>query len=341
MGLSLKNDVIFKAVFGSETEESKQALIGMLNLILDRKDPIRKIIYKNPFNVREFEIQKESILDVKAETDSGEIIDIEMQLVYDEEFIPRDVYYHCGMVRQGLAVGESYGMLKKTISIYLMDHVWFRNEEKWHSCFQLREKEDGTLLTDLVEMHYFELPKINPGRRRTMEEMTDAERFLEYLRFAGSDECSKDDYFKFLMRTGGKEMEMTQAVLQKVTEDELLREKAIARDKFLFMQASLERQRERTKKELAETSQQLGETLQQLEEANQQLESTSQQLEDTSQQLEEKERRLEETESQLRNVQQEVKDNRIDTASKLKMRGMSIDEISEITGLSIEEIEVL
>jgi len=280
MGFNLKNDVIFKAVFGSETEESKQALMGMLNLLLDRReDPIREITYKNPFNVREFELQKESVLDVKAETDSGELIDIEMQLVYDEEFIPRDVYYHCGMVRQGLAVGESYGMLKKTISIYLMDHVWFRNEEKWHSCFQLREKEDGTLLTDLIEMHYFELPKVNPGRRKPVEEMTEAERFLEYLRLAGSAEVERDDYFKILRRAGGKEMEMTEAVLQKVTEDELLREKAIARDKFLFMQASLERQRERVKKELEETNKQLAENQQQLAENQQQLAEKDRQIE--------------------------------------------------------------
>ena len=38
MGLTLKNDVIFKAVFGRETEECRQALMGMLNLILDRKE---------------------------------------------------------------------------------------------------------------------------------------------------------------------------------------------------------------------------------------------------------------------------------------------------------------
>lgn len=115
MALTLKNDVIFKAVYGREDEDCKEALIGMLNLILDRKeDPIKSVTYRNPFNVRETDSQKEGILDIKAETDCGELLDIEMQFAEDDEIVERNLYYHCGMVTQGLAAGEKYGKLKKT-----------------------------------------------------------------------------------------------------------------------------------------------------------------------------------------------------------------------------------
>ncbi len=326
MGMKLKNDFVFKAVFGRDTEESKQALIGMLNLILDRKeDPIRNITYRNPFNVKEFEQQKEGILDIKAETDSGELFDIEMQFVYDEEFIERDVYYHCGMVMEGLAAGQSYGMLKKTISIYLMDHIWFVDNNNYHNCYQLREKNSGALLTDLLEMHYFELPKVNPGRKKTPENMTEAERFLEYLRLAGEAESRKDDYFDILRRIGGKEIKMTEGIMRKATEDEILREKAIARDKFLHMQASLDRQRKRVNEELADKKQRLAESEKQLADKKQRLAESEKQLAENEKQLAENEKQLAENEKQLAGVKNQLaeKDKIIEALLKenAKLRG--------------------
>lgn len=52
---------------------------------------------------------------------------------------------------------------------------------------------------------------------------------------------------------------MTDTIMRKVTEDEFVKEKAIARDKFLHWQASIERQRKRQEAEKAELLQQLAE----------------------------------------------------------------------------------
>ena len=41
----MTSDVIFKAVFGSDKDESKKALISLLNCVLDRKeDPIIDLV---------------------------------------------------------------------------------------------------------------------------------------------------------------------------------------------------------------------------------------------------------------------------------------------------------
>ncbi|MBQ4595804.1 MAG: PD-(D/E)XK nuclease family transposase [Firmicutes bacterium] len=75
--LSLKNDVLFKRVYGSDTEESKFILKSLLNKILGRDDdPIVHIEYKNPFSIKECVDEKESVLDIKAETNKRELIDI-------------------------------------------------------------------------------------------------------------------------------------------------------------------------------------------------------------------------------------------------------------------------
>lgn len=262
MALTLKNDVIFKAVFGREAEECKAALIGMLNLILNRKDDlIKSVVYKNPFNVREMDAQKEGILDIKAETDRGELLDIEMQFAEDGEIIERNLYYHCGMVTRGLAAGEKYGTLKKTISISILNYTLPRMGTEFHTCHVLREERTGETLTNLMQFHYIELPKVNQDKR-PVKALTEVEQFLEYLKYAG--EPGWEDYVEELKRQGGREIQMTDAIMREVTQEEILREKAIARDKFLHWQASCQRENKKLKSELEEVNSQLKHAIQSL-----------------------------------------------------------------------------
>ena len=53
---------------------------------------------------------------------------------------------------------------------------------------------------------------------------------LEYLRCADEN---GSEYVDELIRRGGKDLEMTQEILRKATEEEILRERALAREKFL------------------------------------------------------------------------------------------------------------
>lgn len=279
MPLTLKNDVMFKAVFGRENEDCKTALIGMLNLILEREDdPIESVIYKNPFNVRETDAQKEGILDIKAETNRGELLDIEMQFTEDEEIIERNLYYHCGMVTQGLAAGEKYGKLKKTISILILNYTLPQMSRGFHTCHILKEERTGKTLTNLMQFHYIELPKVNQDKR-PIEELTEVERFLEYLKYAG--EPGWEGYVAELRRQGGKEIQMTDMIMKRATEEEILREKAIARDKFLHWQASCQRENKRLKAEMAA----LKEQMRQIEAEKNQWEDASAQLKHAIQSL--------------------------------------------------------
>ena len=50
--MPLYNDYVFHRIYGSDTEESKAALVGLLNIILERKDdPIRRLEIKNPIDI--------------------------------------------------------------------------------------------------------------------------------------------------------------------------------------------------------------------------------------------------------------------------------------------------
>ncbi|MBQ3520506.1 MAG: Rpn family recombination-promoting nuclease/putative transposase [Firmicutes bacterium] len=202
----------------------------MLNKILSREDdPIVNIQYKNPFNMKEYVDDKVSILDIKAETNNRELIDIEMLMNWYREMPLRLLYYHGGLLRESLQEGENYDKMKQTITICITDSVAFPKSKKFLNEFYLMEKDEHFKLTEITKMCCIELPKVNSNNRKT-EVLSPLEICLEYLRCADEN---GSEYVDELIRRGGKELEMAQKILRKATEEEILRERAIAREKFL------------------------------------------------------------------------------------------------------------
>ena len=74
--LPLTDDYIFKRVFAFEGNES--VLKDLLEAIL-RKD-IKTVTIKNPEIIPYEKDDKRGLLDIKAETDDGTVLDIEMQM---------------------------------------------------------------------------------------------------------------------------------------------------------------------------------------------------------------------------------------------------------------------
>ena len=156
----LTSDVIFKAVFGRDTPGCKRALIGLLNRILEREeDPIVDLVYQNPFSMAELEEEKEIIMDILVETQSGEQIDIEMQIGTTKDLMNRFLYYLSKLVVRGLEKGEDYGKLKKSIVIVILRDRYLPDSEPAHSCFVMKSRETGYDLSELAQLHVLELGK--------------------------------------------------------------------------------------------------------------------------------------------------------------------------------------
>lgn len=78
--LDPKNDFVFKRIFGSE--ENKDVLLTFLNttFVEAGEPPLTEIILMNPYTDKDSPRDKQSIVDIKAKTTEGELINIEMQL---------------------------------------------------------------------------------------------------------------------------------------------------------------------------------------------------------------------------------------------------------------------
>jgi len=200
----------------------KAALIEALNLILDRyDDPIVDVTYLNPFSIAEVRTEKVIVMDIKTETSSGELIDIEMQMGNLDNYVNRTIFYGSKQLTKSLASGDDYAKMKKSIVISFIATTLFPLDVPMHSKYTLHECTTGKELSGLLELHYIELGKIDIQNSDACA-MSPLEQFGAYIKYSGDK--SKSDFLETLVQKGEKVISMTDTVLRKISEEERLQQ---------------------------------------------------------------------------------------------------------------------
>lgn len=175
------NDFIFKKVFGEKGNED--ILISFINAVLKRtnKEPIIEIeIIDNKHLTKEVINDKTGIIDVRARTAKGENIDIEVQLTDQGNMDKRTLFYWGKMYLENIKQGEDYTSLEKVITINILDFDYLKTES-YQSSFHLWEDiEKDYMLTDMVEIHFLELPKFRRKKNKNYRDNA-IERWLAFL----------------------------------------------------------------------------------------------------------------------------------------------------------------
>ncbi|MDP4146881.1 MAG: Rpn family recombination-promoting nuclease/putative transposase [Bacillota bacterium] len=156
--MSPKNDFVFKYIFGNE--KNKDLLIVFLSDILTLpEEEFAEIEILNSELLKEFKEDKKGILDVRVRTKSGKQIDIEIQVVPTEFMAERTLFYWSKMYTSQIKPGDTYDMLKKCITINIVDFKC-TPLKKLYSSYHLSEDKTGYRLTDILEIHFLEIPKL-------------------------------------------------------------------------------------------------------------------------------------------------------------------------------------
>ena len=169
--LSPKVDFVFKKIFGNEKHPN--ILISFLNSVIKPTDLIKSVQIKNTDIEKEHIEDKYSRLDIKAVTNNGEHINIEIQVKNEYNMIKRSLYYWSKMYEGQLTKGQDYDTLSRTICINILDFKYLKNDN-FHNCYRLKEKDTNEELTDVMELHFIEIPKL-----RKLENSEDISDMLE------------------------------------------------------------------------------------------------------------------------------------------------------------------
>ena len=177
-GIDPKIDYAFKRLFGRE--QNRPLLIHLLNAVLQPppEAPISSVEILNPFNDKEALDDKLSVVDIKARDQLGRQFDVEMQMVADQYFRGRAVYYWAKFHQQQLHEGQGYPDLHPTILICFVNSVLYQGEDRYHLRFQLRDETNTLLFSDHLAIHLLELPKY---RRSAQEVVGPLDQWLYFL----------------------------------------------------------------------------------------------------------------------------------------------------------------
>ncbi len=178
-----KIDFAFKEIM-----ENNGARTGFLAAVLkvNPKD-IKETQILNPYLRKMHEDDKLGILDVRVLLNNDTEIDTEIQLAEFAAWSARTLFYLSKMFAGQIEKGQDYSLLKKCVSISILDFVLFKDEETgFYSCFHIREDSRNFLYTDKMEFHVIELPKLP-------EELKEEDSLLLWAKFINAERKEEFD----------------------------------------------------------------------------------------------------------------------------------------------------
>ena len=227
--LPLTSDLVFKAVYGRNTNASNAALIALLNRLLGKeKDPIVWLHCENPFSYQTYQGEKEIVMDVKVQLSSGQLLDLEMQVDHLESYINRSIYYMGKLVNESLESGEDYDKMKETIVISIVNRTLFPQYEKAFSTYFLKENDENHKLSEITRIHFLELGKIHLNKE--ISEMTPHERLGAYFKYAADD--SKSEFLDQLLEYESEVIALTKPIHEEISAEKEMRELEEARKRY-------------------------------------------------------------------------------------------------------------
>ena len=155
--LDPKLDIVFKLLFGEE--RNKALLISLLNAVLHPPAPIESVTVLPPEPGKDGADDKGIALDLRVALTNGEQIDVEMQSQPRPAGRERALYYWARLYGGQLTRGDQYVELRRCVVVLITDFNEL-DSERFHSTFRVQETHDHSTLTDQLEIHLVELPKL-------------------------------------------------------------------------------------------------------------------------------------------------------------------------------------
>ena len=177
----LLNDYVFKRTFTRDDPNGilKDFLEAILKIKLKNVQVLNAEIPKDILN------EKGSVLDIRAELDNKRIADIEMQVENQGNISKRSTVYMSKNIATQIKTSEDYKGLKPSIVINILNfnrykrnsyhsiaHMKFEETSK-EAYVDLGYKKEDLLATNVLEMHFIELPKFikkNPEIKTKLDE---------------------------------------------------------------------------------------------------------------------------------------------------------------------------
>ena len=227
------DDRVFKLILTAP--EAKPALMNLVPAVINR--PVTDVWVRNnelpPGDTEE----KAERLDLNCVTDDGSQVDIEMQSSRIEEKLGgghknlkgKSIYYLCDLHSSQSSKGKPYDELARSYQVTFCGYTVFSNRKDFINSFSMRHDVDNELFHDAIQVVYVELSKLSEVLKKSVDEMSDLEKWAVFLRYA-----ENPVYREIVNRVIASKEELNVAgeLLMGISQDE--RERAIFRSRRMY-----------------------------------------------------------------------------------------------------------
>ena len=149
---NLQNDMLFHYVM----QQSKEALKGLVCALKGiSPSEVMKIHVENPIELNN--LGKATIMDIKLTLNNNEIMNIELQMYSESEWIPRSVLYLC-RAYDSIGRGDDYSLLKPTSMYCITDQDLISDAEpEFYAKYQLLNVKTHKKYTDIIGVNVLQL----------------------------------------------------------------------------------------------------------------------------------------------------------------------------------------
>ncbi len=161
--ISLLTDFGFKRIFG--TAPNKDLLIDFLNSLFNGEQVIRDVTYLNSEHVGDIYAERKAIFDVYCENEHGEKFIVEMQNAYQKHFKDRSLFYSTFPIREQAAKGDEWNFQLKHVYAVALLNFDFREEafdpKDINHDVGLLDIKTHRVFNDKLSFKYVEIAKFN------------------------------------------------------------------------------------------------------------------------------------------------------------------------------------
>ncbi|TDX51518.1 putative transposase/invertase (TIGR01784 family) [Orenia marismortui] len=133
--------------------------------------------------------------------------------------------------------GDPYQKLQKTVTINILNFNYLRENNRYHNTYLLKEKETNEILTDLQEIHFIELPKLNSDKFNSIDEVEnkrEQDHLIPWVLFLKNP----DSEVIRMLEERMKELKEAAEVLELLSHDKKARELYESRQKAIHDQVT-------------------------------------------------------------------------------------------------------
>jgi predicted transposase/invertase (TIGR01784 family) len=300
---SLMDDVVFKTMFTTDSEDSKEALRQLLSACTRREVAAVQIMNTelNPVYLG----GKSPRLDIHVSFNDGETANLEMQMgKSNDDLRKRAIVYTNLLVAGQSKKGDTYEAAKRAYQIFFLNDVLYPKSKKVPRRYFYMEEDEHDRLSDLTEILFYELPKLKHqvqeflAGKLTIKNLPKDTRWCIYFRYRFDKRA--ETLIEQMCREDGGIMRAEKA-LAKVDKDYVkwARTMAKIKDKMDYASKMLRFEREIEANAIARWKR----------------------------------------EGRAEGLAEGKMKGKLEIVSKLKAAGMPLEEICNITGLSPETVE--